>query len=112
MDGHVRRAEGGAAADSRPAGRGRPEASAATSSSAPKKGYVSVRRARQFAILQPSTKDRFDLGLNLKGDRAGRAAGSLGQLQRDGQPPASASPASTRSTARSKRWLEQRLERA
>lgn len=33
---------------------------------APKKGYVSVRRARQFAILQPSTRDRFDLGLNLK----------------------------------------------
>ena len=34
---------------------------------APKKGYVSVRRSKQFAILQPSTKDRFDLGLNLKG---------------------------------------------
>lgn len=34
---------------------------------APKKGYVAVRRAKQFAILQPSTKDRFDLGLNLKG---------------------------------------------
>lgn len=34
---------------------------------APKKGYVSVRRARQFAILQPSTRDRFDLGINLKG---------------------------------------------
>ncbi len=34
---------------------------------APKKGYVSVRRSKQFAILQPSTRDRFDLGLNLKG---------------------------------------------
>jgi hypothetical protein len=40
---------------------------------APKKGYVSLRRSKQFAILQPSTKDRFDLGLNLKGSEpAGR----------------------------------------
>ena len=34
---------------------------------APKKAYVSVRRNKQFAILQPSTKTRFDLGLNIKG---------------------------------------------
>ena len=34
---------------------------------APKKAYVSVRRKKQFAILQASTKSRFDLGLNLKG---------------------------------------------
>ncbi len=50
---------------------------------APKKGYVSVRRAKQFAILQPSTKDRFDLGLNLKGDPpAGRleASGSFNAM--------------------------------
>lgn len=38
---------------------------------APKKGYVSLRRSKQFAILQPSTKDRFDLGLNLKGVEPG-----------------------------------------
>ena len=33
---------------------------------APKKGYVSVCRAKQFAILQPSTATRFDIGINLK----------------------------------------------
>lgn len=34
---------------------------------APKKTYVSVRRAKQFAILQPSTAQRFDIGIDLKG---------------------------------------------
>jgi uncharacterized protein DUF5655/uncharacterized protein DUF4287 len=46
---------------------------------APKKGYVSFRRSRQFGLGQPSTKDRFDLGLTLKGvEPSGRleAAGS------------------------------------
>lgn len=37
---------------------------------APKKAYVSVRRKKQFAIIQPSTKTRVDLGLNLKGKEA------------------------------------------
>lgn len=37
---------------------------------APKKAYVSVRSKKQFAIIQPSTKTRLDLGLNLKGKEA------------------------------------------
>ncbi|MEO0607695.1 MAG: DUF5655 domain-containing protein, partial [Pseudomonadota bacterium] len=34
---------------------------------APKKTSVSLRRSKQFALIQPSTKTRIDLGLNLKG---------------------------------------------
>jgi hypothetical protein len=34
---------------------------------APKKAYVSLRRKKQFGLLQPSTSDRLDMGLILKG---------------------------------------------
>ncbi len=32
-----------------------------------KKGYVSLRRSKQFGLIQPSTATRIDVGINLKG---------------------------------------------
>ncbi len=44
----------------------------------PKKAYVSLRRKKQFGLIQPSTKTRVDLGLNLKGVAA------KGRLEKSG----------------------------
>jgi hypothetical protein len=34
---------------------------------APKKGYVSLRRSKQFGLIQPTTATRIDVGIQLKG---------------------------------------------
>jgi hypothetical protein len=50
---------------------------------APKKGYVSLRRHKQFGLIQPSTAARLDVGLVLKGVRpSGRleASGSFNAM--------------------------------
>lgn len=49
----------------------------------PKKTYVSLRRKKQFGLIQPSTATRVDVGLNLKGVEPGErleASGSFNSM--------------------------------
>lgn len=54
---------------------------------APKKGYVSLRRKKQFAMLGPGTKTLLEIGLNAKRDELGagfarQAPGGMCQFKR------------------------------
>jgi len=51
---------------------------------APKKGYVSLRRRKQFAMIGPATNTRVEVGLNLKDAPASAASSSRLEPQKPG----------------------------
>ena len=78
---------------------------------APKKSYVSLRRSKQFALVQPSTKTRVDLGLKLKDTEP------QGRLERSGSWNSMVShrvriEAKKDVNAELKRWLKQAYSEA
>lgn len=77
----------------------------------PKKTYVSLRRSKQFALIQPSTATRVDVGICLKGDP------TTERLEASGSFNAMCShrvrvTAKKDVNAELKRWLKQAYERA
>lgn len=77
----------------------------------PKKSYVSLRRSKQFALLQPSTNDRLDVGLNLK------CAVASGRLDPSGSFNAMVThrvrvPAGSKVDTALKQWLKQAYDAA
>jgi hypothetical protein len=75
---------------------------------APKKTSVSLRRKKQFALIQPSTKTRIDLGINLKGvEPQGKLEAMSGMCTHKIKLSSLAD-----FDAEAKGWLEQAFERA
>ena len=75
---------------------------------APKKTSVSLRRKKQFALIQPSTKTRIDLGINLKGvEPQGRLEAMSGMCTHKIK-----MSSLDDFDAEAKAWLEQAFERA
>ena len=77
----------------------------------PKKTYVSLRRSKQFGLIQPSTATRVDLGLNLTGKAATErleASGSFNAMVSHRVRLTSKGDVD----AELKRWLKQAYQRA